>query len=434
MKKIVFTVLSFCLFLVTASAQKKPNVIFILADDLGYAEISCNGADNYKTPNIDKLAENGLRFDHCYVGALCGPSRAMIMTGRYPFRTGATNQDNTGRFTPQAETMIPKMMKEAGYVSASFGKWGQLPLTPADFGFDQYLAFTGSGIYWNTQPKGKNYLLNGEKVPLKDGEYMPEVMHQQVVKFLAENKKKPFFLYYPLSHVHNDILPTPDSKPDSKNLYKDNIEYMDKMVGKLLNVVDSLSLRKNTIIIFIGDNGTAGAKADNATINGRRIIGQKGSMQEGGGLVPLIVSWKGKTPKHQISNSMVDATDFFPTFMNICGINLTQNKLDGESILPELSNKPDPNHRKWIFNQLGNKWYVREQNWKLNQSGELFDMSKAPFEELLVEASTTNSEAIDARQRLQKILDQLNPAGGILDDGDGSGRHANKKNKKDGGD
>lgn len=410
------------------SQAKKPNIIFILADDYGYGEVGIYGADNYKTPNIDKLATSGIKFNHCYTASLCGPSRAMLLTGRYAYHTGATNQDATGQFTPKAETMLPKMFKKAGYVSASFGKWGQLPLTPADFGFDEYLAFKGSGIYWNTQAKGKDYLLNGTTVALKDKEYMPDLLHKKAVDFIARNKTKPFFLYYPLSHVHGEILPTPDSKSDGKNLYYDNVTYMDKIVGKLMISLDSLKLRENTLIVFMGDNGTAKGYADVATIGGKRLVGSKGSMQEGGGLVPLIVNWKGTSPTGKVSNTMVDSSDFFPTFMELTGIKTTDNPLDGQSILSEIKGQK-ATHRTWIYNQLANKWYVRELNWKLNQAGELFDMSKAPFEEILVAANSNDSEARAARMRLQKNLDFLNPASGKVDTGDGTGRHGNKNKK-----
>jgi len=410
-------------------AQNKPNIIFILADDYGYGEVGIYGADNYKTPNIDKLATTGLKFNHCYTGSLCGPSRAMLLTGRHPFRTGATNQDATGQFTPQAETMIPKMLKKAGYVSASIGKWGQLPLTPSDFDFDEYLAFKGSGIYWNTQAKGKEYLLNGATVALKDNEYMPDLMHKKSVDFMARNKNKPFFLYYSLSHVHTEILPTPDSKPNSKNLYYDNIAYMDKLIGKLMTSLDSLKLRENTLVIFMGDNGTANGYADVATINGKRLIGEKGSMKEGGALVPLIANWKGTTPNGKVTNLMVESTDFFPTFMELSGVKTTDNVLDGESILPEIKGQKK-DHRTWIFNQLARNWYVRELNWKLNQAGELFDMTKSPFEEILVPSDSKDKDAIDARVRLQKRLDLINPAAGIVDTGDGTGKHAKEQRTK----
>lgn len=430
-KKIIALLIIAAFFSNISFGQKKPNIVFILADDYGIGEVGAYGADNYKTPNIDALAKTGLKFNHCYTGALCGPSRAMILTGRYAFRTGATNQDKTGQFTPQAEKMIPTLLKKAGYVSASIGKWGQLPLTPADFGFDDYLTFRGSGIYWNYQKKGKDYFVNGKTIDLKDNEYMPDLMHQKAVEFLIENKSKPFFLYYPLSHVHNEILPTPDSAKGTNNVYYDNVVYMDKLVGKLMATLDSLKLRENTLVIFMGDNGTAKTRADAATIGGKRLIGEKGSMKEGGGLVPLIANWKGVTAKGKESNMMVDATDFLPTFMQLAGMKPAETVIDGESILPEIKGQKTT-HRTWIYNQLAKMWYVRELNWKLNQAGEFYDMTKAPFEEILVPADSKDAEAIAARTRLQKVLDKLNPAGGIVDDGDGTGRHGNKTKNKEG--
>ena len=410
--------------------DKKPNIIFILADDLGIGNVSCYGADNYKTPRIDKLAREGVRFTHAYTAPLCGPSRALILTGRYAFRTGAVNQDMTGLMKPSVETMMPKILKPAGYVTAMIGKWGQLPLAPADFEFDEYLMFAGSGIYWNTQAKGKAYTVNGKKVPLRDKEYLPNVMHNHVVDFVTKNHDKPFYLYYSLSHVHAEILPTPDSAPNSKDLYADNIAYMDKLVGKLIDELERQKLRENTLIIFFGDNGTGSKYAEHSTIGGRRLSGQKGSMLECGGLVPMIVNWPGTTPAGKVNTDLIDSTDFLPTFAELTGAKLPEGKpIDGRSFLPQVRGEQGK-LREWIFVELGNQWYVREQKWKLNRSGQLFDMSHAPFEEKLVPKKTKDSAAIAARKRLQAALDQLNPAGGILDDSDGSGRHANKAKVK----
>ena len=139
-------------------------------------------------------------------------------------------------------------------------------------------------------------------------------------------------------------------------------------------------------------------------------------MQEGGGLVPLIANWKSVTPKGKVSNMMIDASDFFATFMDMAGIQSTDSVLDGQSFLPELKGQR-AYYRPWAYNQLANKWYVRELNWKLNESGELYDMRKAPFEEILVPADTKDAEAVAARMRLQKVLETLNPAGGKVDDG-----------------
>ena len=404
----------------------KPNIIFILADDYGFAEASCNGADNYRTPNIDALARGGTRYTHAYTPSLCGPSRATILTGRYLFRTGATNQDATGRFTPAAETMMPTILKQAGYASAAIGKWGQLPLGPAEFGFDHYLKFQGSGIYWNTQDKGKSYLVDGKTVPLRDKEYLPDVMHRLAVDFITKHHDAPFYLYYSLSHVHAEILPTPDSAPDSKDIYADNVTYMDKLVGKLVAELDRQHLREKTLIVFFGDNGTANGHADRAMIGGRRLDGAKGSMLEGGSLEPLIVNWPGVTPAGKVRADMIDSTDFLPTFAEIAGATLPTNKvLDGHSFAGSIRGEPGQ-ARNWVYLQLAKQWYTREAGWKLTQAGELYDMSDAPFSEKLVAADTKDPVALAARQRLQAALDQLNPAGGFIDDGDGTGRHAKR--------
>jgi arylsulfatase A len=413
------------------SAAQKPNIMFILADDLGINGLQCYGADNYKTPNIDKLARGGTRYLHAYTAPLCGPSRALIQTGRYAFRTGATNQDATGLMKPSVETFMPKVLKTAGYYSASIGKWGQLPLGPAEFGFDEHLKFQGSGIYWNSQDKGKTYTVNGKVQALRDKEYLPDLMHTFLVDFITKHKNDPFYVYYSMSHVHAEILPTPDSKPDSKDLYADNIAYMDKLVGKVMAELERLKLRDNTLVIFVGDNGTGGGYAEQSTIGGKRLSGEKGSMLEGGANVPLIVNWPGRTPAGKVTSEMMDSTDFFPTFAELAGAKIPDGAvIDGRSFVPQIyGNKGNP--RETIFIELARNWYVRDQNWKLNQAGELFDMKPAPFAEPLVPADTKDPAAIAARARLQAALDKLNPAGGILDQGDGTGRHANREENRE---
>jgi arylsulfatase A len=411
---------------VSASAARPPNIIFILADDYGVGEVSAYGADHFRTPNLDRLGREGVRFTRAYTAPLCGPSRALILTGRYAFRTGATNQDATGEFTPQAEVMTPQVLKAAGYVTSSVGKWGQLPRDPAAFGFDDVFKFQGSGAYWNTQERAKSYVVNGKTIALGDGEYLPDLMHRHVVDFIRKNKERPFYVYYSLSHVHSDILRTPDSRAGLRDLYADNVAYMDKLVGQLLDELQTLGLRERTLVVFMGDNGTAKARADRATIGGRRLLGEKGSMQEGGGLVPLIASWPGTTPAGQVTDALMDASDLLPTFAELAGAPLpTGRVIDGRSFAARLRGSDVP-HRTWVFNQLARNWWVRNAGFKLNQSGELFDLSRAPFAERLVPVGTGGPAAEAARRELQAVLDQLNPAGGIQDHGDPSGRHKRK--------
>jgi len=410
----------------------KPNIILILSDDLGVDILGCFGSDQYKTPHLDALAAGGMKFTHTYASPLCGPSRALLMTGRYAFRTGATNQDKTGEITPEKEIMIPNILKGAGYATASFGKWGQFGLPPGVFGFDEYLNFKGSGIFWNTQPKGKSYDLNGKQVELKDKEYMPDLLHRLAVDFITRNQNKPFFLYYPMSHIHGDILPTPDSQEGAsdKQLYADNVAYHDKLIGQLVAELEKLKLREKTLIVYVGDNGTAKGGAAISTVGGKKIYGSKGSMFEGGSLVPMIVNWPGTTPAGKTCADLIDFSDFVPTFAAAAGAKLPENVvIDGQSFLPQIKGEKG-NSREWAFVQLARMWYVRSLNWKLNEKGELYDMSGAPFEEKLVPADSTDPVAMAERAKLKAALDKLNPAGGILDDGDGTGRHGGKAKKK----
>ncbi len=431
MKQIFIIILAFLISpFAMLKAADKPNIIYILADDLGIGNVSCYGSDNYKTPNIDKLAAGGTRFTQAFTAALCGPSRALIMTGRYAFRNGSTNQDACMKM-PIAELRLAKTFKGAGYATSAIGKWGQLPGEPNEAGFDDYLRFNGSGFYWNkNKSKGGAYRVNGKELKLGEKEYMPDLMHKQAVSFIRNNQARPFFLYYSMVHVHGEIQPTPDSLPTSKDLFADNITYMDKLVGKLVAELDSLKIRENTLIIFMGDNGTGKGQDKLSTIGGRNLSGVKGSMLECGGLVPMIANWPGKTPAGKVSAELVDSTDFLPTFADLIGTKLPEKIIfDGNSLAPQLRGE-EGKKRQFVYNQLASMWYVRNADWKLNQLGELYDMSGAPFTEKLVAVDNQNDSAKAARNTLASVLAQLNPAGGILDTGDGTGRHASKAAKK----
>jgi len=181
----------------------------------------------------------------------------MALTGRYPFRTGLISNQSADAISPSREVMIPTVMKKAGYATASVGKSGQMCLDPGTWGFDEFITFKGSGRYWRSQTPF--YTVNGKTKELAEREYLPDTLHTFLVDFLARHKDQPFFVYYPMSHIHGPILRTPDSKPGAspQELYADNIAYMDKLVGKLIAELERLKLREKTLVIFSGDNGTA---------------------------------------------------------------------------------------------------------------------------------------------------------------------------------
>ena len=410
----------------SAATAPRPNIIFILADDLGIDGVSCYGADKRKTPNIDKLAASGTRFETCYAAPVCGPSRCALMTGRYAFRTGGLSNQSWAGGGPGAksanENPVAKLLKQAGYATGEAGKWRQVGETPKDWGFDEYCTDpTAGGWYWKD-----GYEKNGAQVSAP-GHYNPDVIQQFSLDFIRRHKEQPFFLYYSMHLVHGPILRTPDSKPGTQDYYNDNIAYMDKQVAEIVAEVEKLGLREKTLILFSGDNGTALTYP--ATVGGRMLNGKKASMLEGGSRVPLIASWPGTTPAGAVSKDIVNFTDMLATFAELGGAKLPEGfKYDSVSIAPQLrGEKGTP--RQWAYVQLGAQWFVREQGWKMNESSELFDMSDAPFVEKPVAAGADTDASKAARERLTKVLAELNPAGGKTDVA-GAGGKAAKKAKK----
>lgn len=391
------------------SKSVKPNIIFILTDDVGLGNIGCCGGDNFKTPRIDALAKGGTRFEQCFSLPLCGPSRGECLTGRYPFRTGMIANSTGSVLDPKNEIMVPTVLKPAGYATAHVGKWSQLPLQPGDWGFDEYLRFTGSGKYWPKQDP--SYTLNGKQASIPEGKHLPDVMHEFLVDFITRHKDRPFYVHYAMSHCHGPILETPDSKSD-KDYYADNVAYMDKLVGRLVDELEKLKLREKTLIVFVGDNGTASGWADRATVRGKRLSGEKGMMLEGGARVPMVVNWPGTTPAGKVSKDLVDFSDFLPTFAALAGASLPKDRvIDGHDFSPQVKGRKGT-PREWVYVELNGKWYARSQRWKLTESGDLFDMAEAPFVEKPVPADTKDPEAAAGRKKLQAALDKLNPAAG----------------------
>ena len=381
--------------------RRRPNIIMILADDVGLGDVGCYGGE-FKTPHLDALAAGGTRFEYSYAAPLCGPSRCQLLTGRYPFRTGLNSNGRSNVIHPGREIMIPTVMKKAGYATASVGKWGQLALGPGEWGFDEYLVFPGNGRYWREQTK--EYTVNGKVTELTDGQYLPDLMHQFLAEFLTKHKDDPFFVYYPLSHIHTPYVRTPDSQPNAspKQLYVDNITYMDKLVGQLIAELERLKLRDNTLVIFAGDNGSRGS----STINGRPIHGSKDTILEGGSRVPLIVNWPGTTPAGSVNHDLTDFSDFFATFSELGGAPLPAGvTLDSHSFAPQIKGqKGTP--REWVYVELNGDNYVRNARFKLTNNRALFDLKDAPFAEIPIPADTPDAAAQTARKQLQKVLDQ----------------------------
>jgi arylsulfatase A len=403
----------------------KPNIIFVLADDLGIDGVSSYGGDAHKTPHIDALAASGLRFRTCYAAPLCGPSRSLLLTGRYAFRTGGLTNESwrAGGPGPKSANEVPiaQLLKQAGYATGHAGKWRQLGELPGDWGFDEFITDnTAAGWYWETK-----YNKNGQIVNLPEGTYGPDVIQNFTLDFIRRHKDKPFFFYYAMHLVHKPTVRTPDTVPGTSGndkLYDDNIRYLDKQLGELVAELEKLGLRQNTLIVFSGDNGTT---PDNSSpVNGRKINGWKGTLLEGGSRVPFIASWPAVTPAGKVLDDIVSFADPYATFAELAGAKLPDGlKSDSQSFAPQLrGEKGTP--RAYAYVQLGARWYVREPGYKLNQAGNLFDLSDAPFVEKPIAPADDTPESKAARQRLTAVLAELNPAGGTTDrEAEGAGNN-----------
>ncbi len=404
------------------AAAPQPNLILIMADDLGYETIGANGGTSYKTPVLDKLAATGARFTHCFVQPLCTPTRVQLMTGQYNIR----NYINFGNMDPKAVT-FGNLLKAAGYATCIAGKWqlGHDLDLPKKFGFDEY-------CLWQHTRRPPRYAnpgleINGVEKDYTRGEYGPDLVNDYAVDFVTRHKDKPFFLYYPMMLTHSPYQPTPDSKTwdpqttgeqakQAAAHFGDMVEYMDKLVGKLVARLDALNLRENTLIVFVGDNGTG--KGTRSMMGDKVVIGGKGTTTEFGMHVPLIASWRGKLAAGKVHADLVDSTDFLPTLLDAAGVTAPANlTLDGRSFLPQMrGEKGQP--REWIYSwyspRQGADMSVRElafnHRFKLYRTGDFYDIANDPEEKHPFKVSALTGQAAGAAKLLQAALDRFQEA------------------------
>ncbi|WP_298369662.1 sulfatase-like hydrolase/transferase [uncultured Lutibacter sp.] len=450
------SIVSILVLLVTIqlTAQKKPNIILIMADDVSWNCFGTYGAQDYKTPNIDALASTGVQFNHCYSMPICTPSRVKIMTGQYNFR----NYTHFGYLNPKDKT-FGHLMKDAGYKTAIAGKWqlnglynnlpGSLDKTrPQKAGFDESCLWqvttgktgeNGGERFWSPP-----LLQNGEFLTVEDnkGKYGPDIMSDFVCDFIEKHKAEPFFVYYPTVLVHSPFVPTPDTigdkprtqdankTPKDKDLKKANyvamVNYLDKLVGKIVQKVESIGQLENTIIMFTSDNGTASITSK---WKGKNITGAKGKSVDMGTHVPLVAYWKGQTPKGVKSNDLIDFTDFYTTIADAASIkHAADDPIDGRSFLPQLQGKTGK-PRDWVFWQYQPYWgkfkgvqFVRNQSYKLYETGELYDVPNDIHEKHNLMQVSNNKAAKKAKKSLQKVLDLAPPAPSVI-----GGRNATER-------
>ncbi len=393
-----------------ATPAERPNILLVLADDLGMECLSSYGGTSYATPNVDQLAKNGLRFTRCYSNPLCSPSRVALMTGQYNYR----NYNGWGVFDPQKQRTFGHMLKDAGYTTSLSGKWQfdnfeKHPNHVRDCGFDEYCAWTWH-LGGKRTPRYSNPSLwqDGKLMEGVQDKYGPDIHNDFVIDFIRRNQSKPFLAYYPMSLVHGPFERTPDSKNAGRKrgpqFYPDMVAYMDKLLGKVFGVLDELKLREKTLILFTGDNGTPRPITSKA--GDKTIPGGKGTMADTGSHVPLIAHWPGVTPVGQTCDDLVNFTDFLPTFADATGATRPQDRpIDGHSFLPAIRGEKGRG-RNWSLIELNDKRFVMCGNYKLDHNGNLFDLSES-MNEKLVDPANESKEAAEMRKNLPRLLNSI---------------------------
>ncbi len=408
----------------SAQNSPKPNIVLVMADDLGYECLTCYGSTSYQTPDLDRLAASGILFRHAYSQPLCTPSRVQLMTGKYNFR----NYTGFGILSPK-ETTFGHIFQKAGYATCVVGKW-QL------WGFSNARGKRGKGVYpdqagfheyclWQIEEREERYAdpylyLNRRSPRVFSGQYGPDLCCDYLCDFMTRKRDVPFFIYYPMILTHSPFLPTPDSpewkegrrKLQDRRFFSDMVSYADKIVGRIVAQLDRLGLRQTTLLIFLGDNGTD--RGISSRLGDRTIQGAKGLPTDGGTRVPLIANWPGVIPGNQESLDLVDTTDFLPTMAEAAGISLSPYEpLDGRSFFPQLCGQVG-SPREWVFCHYDPEWgsfmktrFTRDQRWKLYEDGRLFDISADVLEENPIEPGEGIPEARKAREKLQRVLNQL---------------------------
>ena len=418
----VLRLVTLCLFpaALTAASPRQPNLVVILADDFGYECITANGGESYQTPNIDRMAAGGMRFERCHVQPLCTPTRVQLMTGL----SNARNYIEFGAMDRRAVTFA-RLLKSAGYVTGIAGKWqlGSEPDSPRHFGFDE-------ALLWHHRSRASRYGnpgfdFNGEPRTYPPGSYGPAILNEFAVDFVSRHRDRPFFLYYPMVLTHAPYQPTPDSpKWDPRTAERGNqntanfpamVAYLDRMVGEFLARLDSLGLRENTLVLFLGDNGTG---VDiTSRFKGEAYPGGKGRSHARGTHVPLIASWPGKVPAGTVNGDLIGSTDFLPTLLDAAGAKLPNGYPgDGVSFFPQLvgqKSRPREVLYAWYASDGGPeaKWeFAMSTRHKLYRDGRFFDLGADPWEQKAFKVEVLTGEMATAAKALQAELDRYTDA------------------------
>ena len=409
-----------------AEPVRPPNVLLILADDLGVECLASYGGTSHKTPNLDRLASQGMRFTRCFANPYCSPSRAQLLTGRYPFLNGlkvvlhGKHQENL-HLRP-SQPSFARQLREHGYATQIVGKW-HVSLehkhnTIRELGFDRYQTWQ---IF---DQDGRRTTRYWEPYQMRDGRiiaeetkrrYGPDVDLEVTLDFMRScaASRKPFLAYYSTCLPHYPWEPTPDSKDQGyratagaikgdPRYFPDMLAYLDKQVGAMLRTLDELGIAENTIVLFLADNGTD-SDLVNTWGDGRKVAGGKGTMTDRGTRVPLIVRWPGQIQPGKVCDDLVDLSDFLPTLCELTGAPLPTERIHGRSFAPQLFGRPG-SPREWIHIQNGENRQVRNSRYMLSNTDQLRRVGELWEEPARPNADKNPAEEAEARRVLRDVF------------------------------
>ncbi len=379
------------------SKEVRPNIVMILTDDQGWGDLGFNGNTNVSTPNIDKLAAEGVVFEHFYVSPVCSPTRAEILTGRYHPRTGVYSTSAGGERMDLDEVTIADLLRDTGYQTGAFGKWHngmQYPYHPNGRGFAEFYGFCSGhwGHYFSPMLEHNGELTRGEGFVIDD-------FTNRALDFIDQQRDQPFFVYLPFNTPHSPMQVPEDywEKYENKVLVKRHrasekedvhhtraalamVENIDWNVGRIMGKLSELALDENTLVIYLSDNGPNGWRWNGG------MKGRKGSTDEGGVRSPLVMRWPETIDGGRKIAEIAGAIDFFPTLLDLCGVPLpTKLNLDGRSLSPLVLNTKEKWPERLLFSHWNGRVSARNQKFRLDHEGNLFDLEKDPGQSMPVQ-------------------------------------------------
>ncbi|MFO0945867.1 MAG: sulfatase [Planctomycetota bacterium] len=447
---------------VALAAGRKPNVVLIVADDLGYADLGFQGGKEIPTPNLDGLAKGGVVCTNGYVTCpVCSPTRAGLLTGRYQQRFGHEYNPGNARVTgaevglPMSQGTLPSALKADGYKTGMVGKWHlgvAEKFRPTQRGFDEFYGFLGGAHqYTDLEVAGVESIYRGN-TPISESEYLTDAFAREATDFINRHATEPFFLYLPFNAVHTPMQATnkyldrfKSIENEKRRSYAAMLSAMDDAVGAVLTRIHDLKLEDDTLVFFISDNG--GPPSANASNNGP-LHGAKGSVWEGGIRVPFVVRWPSRVPAGKTYDKPVISLDIFPTILAAAGVSKPeQAKFDGVNLLPFLSGEKQESPHDRLYWRFGSQHALRQGNWKLvhvaGESDKLYDLvadlgetknlaTEKPetLSELQKAYASWNSELVEPLWQRQEGGKRA--AGARMEKGKRPGKGANKagKNRK----